>query len=87
MTDWETLHPSFPSNGILYASTLSFVLGVTGRFQQESDLGSYIVRRVFAGVITMVLITLAVFILLRLGGGNPVEYMLPPEATQPTWRS
>ncbi len=30
----------------------------------------------------MVLITLAVFILLRLGGGNPVEYMLPPEATQ-----
>jgi peptide/nickel transport system permease protein len=30
----------------------------------------------------MILITLAVFILLRLGGGNPVEYMLPPEATQ-----
>ena len=45
-------------------------------------MGSYIIRRVFAGVITMVLITLAVFILLRLGGGNPVEYMLPPEATQ-----
>jgi peptide/nickel transport system permease protein len=45
-------------------------------------LGSYIIRRVFAGVITMILITLAVFILLRLGGGNPVEYMLPPEATQ-----
>ena len=42
----------------------------------------YIIRRVFAGIITMVLITLAVFILLRLGGGNPVEYMLPPEATQ-----
>ena len=45
-------------------------------------MGSYIIRRVFAGVITMILITLAVFILLRLGGGNPVEYMLPPEATQ-----
>ena len=42
----------------------------------------YIIRRVFAGIITMILITLAVFILLRLGGGNPVEYMLPPEATQ-----
>ena len=45
-------------------------------------MGSYIIRRVFAGVITMILITLAVFILLRLGGGNPVEYMLPPEASQ-----
>ena len=45
-------------------------------------MGSYIIRRVFAGIITMILITLAVFILLRLGGGNPVEYMLPPEATQ-----
>ena len=45
-------------------------------------MGSYILRRVFAGIITMILITLAVFILLRLGGGNPVEYMLPPEATQ-----
>lgn len=42
----------------------------------------YIARRVFEGIITMILITLAVFILLRLGGGNPVEYMLPPEATQ-----
>lgn len=42
----------------------------------------YIVRRVFEGVITMLFITLAVFVLLRLGGGNPVEYMLPPEATQ-----
>ena len=45
-------------------------------------MGGYIIRRVFAGIITMILITLAVFILLRLGGGNPVEYMLPPEATQ-----
>ena len=45
-------------------------------------MASYIVRRVFEGIFTMLLITLAVFILLRLGGGNPVEYMLPPEATQ-----
>ena len=45
-------------------------------------MAGYIMRRIFAGVITMILITLAVFILLRLGGGNPVEYMLPPEATQ-----
>ena len=42
----------------------------------------FIVRRVFEGMITMLFITLAVFVLLRLGGGNPVEYMLPPEATQ-----
>jgi len=33
-------------------------------------------------VITLWLITLAVFFILRLGGGNPVAYMLPPEATQ-----
>ncbi len=45
-------------------------------------MARYIVRRVFEGIITMLFITLAVFILLRLGGGNPVEYMLPPEATQ-----
>ena len=45
-------------------------------------MAGYIARRIFAGIITMILITLAVFILLRLGGGNPVEYMLPPEATQ-----
>ena len=45
-------------------------------------MGSYIIRRLLAGVITMILITLAVFMLLRIGGGNPVEYMLPPEATQ-----
>ena len=44
-------------------------------------MAGYIARRVLAGFITMVLITLAVFVLLRLGGGNPVEYMLPPEAT------
>ncbi len=45
-------------------------------------MARYIVRRVFEGIITMLFITLAVFILLRLGGGNPVEYMLPPEASQ-----
>lgn len=45
-------------------------------------MSRYIIRRVFEGIITLILITLGVFILLRLGGGNPVEYMLPPEATQ-----
>ena len=41
-----------------------------------------ILKRLFESVITLWLITLAVFFILRLGGGNPVEYMLPPEATQ-----
>ncbi len=45
-------------------------------------MGRYILKRLFEGVITLWLITLAVFFILRLGGGNPVEYMLPPEATQ-----
>ena len=45
-------------------------------------MGRYIVKRLIEGVITLWLITLAVFFILRLGGGNPVEYMLPPEATQ-----
>jgi peptide/nickel transport system permease protein len=45
-------------------------------------LGRYILKRLFESVITLWLITLAVFFILRLGGGNPVEYMLPPEATQ-----
>jgi len=45
-------------------------------------LGRYISKRLFESVITLWLITLAVFFILRLGGGNPVEYMLPPEATQ-----
>jgi peptide/nickel transport system permease protein len=40
------------------------------------------IKRLFEGLITLWLITLAVFFILRLGGGNPVEYMLPPEATQ-----
>ena len=45
-------------------------------------MGRYILKRLFEGVVTLWLITLAVFFILRLGGGNPVEYMLPPEATQ-----
>ena len=45
-------------------------------------MGRYILKRLFESVITLWLITLAVFFILRLGGGNPVEYMLPPEATQ-----
>jgi peptide/nickel transport system permease protein len=45
-------------------------------------LGRYLIKRLFEGLITLWLITLAVFFILRLGGGNPVEYMLPPEATQ-----
>ncbi len=45
-------------------------------------MGRYIIKRLIEGVITLWLITLAVFFVLRLGGGNPVEYMLPPEATQ-----
>ncbi len=45
-------------------------------------MGRYILKRLFEGVITLWLITLAVFFILRLGGGNPIEYMLPPEATQ-----
>ncbi len=39
-------------------------------------------KRFLEGLITLWLITLVVFFLLRLGGGNPVTYMLPPEATQ-----
>jgi peptide/nickel transport system permease protein len=45
-------------------------------------LGRYIVKRLLESVSTLWLISLAVFFILRLGGGNPVEYMLPPEATQ-----
>jgi len=45
-------------------------------------LGPYIRKRSIEGIITLWLITLAVFFLLRLGGGNPIEYMLPPEASQ-----
>ncbi len=45
-------------------------------------MGRYILKRIVEGVITLWLITLAVFFILRLGGGNPIEYMLPPEASQ-----
>jgi len=45
-------------------------------------VGRYIIKRLIEGVITLWLITLAVFFILRLGGGNPIEYMLPPEATR-----
>ena len=45
-------------------------------------MGRYILKRALEGLITLWFITLAVFFVLRLGGGNPVEYMLPPEATQ-----
>ena len=44
-------------------------------------MGNYILKRIFEGLITLWLITVAVFFLLRLGGSNPVLYMLPPEAT------
>lgn len=45
-------------------------------------MGRYIARRVLAGVVTLLGITFVVFWILRLGGGNPVDYMLPPEASQ-----
>lgn len=45
-------------------------------------MGRYIIKRLIEGLITLWLITLAVFFILRLGGGNPIEDMLPPEATQ-----
>jgi ABC-type dipeptide/oligopeptide/nickel transport system permease component len=44
-------------------------------------LGSYIIRRTAQGVLTLWLITLAVFFVLRIAGGNPIEYMLPEDAT------
>ncbi len=45
-------------------------------------MGRYILKRLVEGIITLWLISLAVFFILRLGGSNPIEYMLPPEATQ-----
>lgn len=45
-------------------------------------MGRYVIKRLIEGIITLWLITLAVFFILRLGGSNPIEYMLPPEATQ-----
>jgi len=44
-------------------------------------LGRYIITRILQGVITLWLISVAVFFILRLGGGNPIDYMLPEDAT------
>jgi peptide/nickel transport system permease protein len=45
-------------------------------------VGQFIIQRLIEGLVTLWLITLAVFFILRLGGGNPIEYMLPPEASR-----
>ena len=45
-------------------------------------MGHYILRRMIEGLITLWLISVAVFFLLRISGANPVEYFLPPEASQ-----
>jgi peptide/nickel transport system permease protein len=45
-------------------------------------VGRYLMQRLIEGLITLWLITLVVFFLLRLGGSNPVEYMLPPDASR-----
>ena len=44
-------------------------------------MGRYVARRVLQGVITLYLISLTVFVMLRVGGGNPIAHMLPPDAT------
>ena len=44
-------------------------------------MGRYVLRRVLQGVITLYIVTLAVFFMLRVGGGNPVVHMLPPDAS------
>ena len=44
-------------------------------------MGRYIITRILQGVITLWLISVAVFFILRLGGGNPIDYMLPEDAT------
>lgn len=44
-------------------------------------MGRYVARRVLQGVITLYLISLTVFVMLRVGGGNPIVHMLPPDAT------
>ncbi len=44
-------------------------------------MGRYVLRRVLQGVITLYIITLAVFFMLRVGGGNPIVHMLPPDAS------
>ena len=45
-------------------------------------LGRYIISRILQGVVTLYFISVAVFFLLRLGGGNPIDYMLPEDATR-----
>jgi peptide/nickel transport system permease protein len=44
-------------------------------------MGRYIVRRLLQGVVTIWLVTLGIFALLRLTG-DPVSFMLPPDATK-----
>jgi peptide/nickel transport system permease protein len=44
-------------------------------------MGRYIARRLLQGVVTIWLVTLVIFSLLRLTG-DPVSYMLPPDATK-----
>jgi peptide/nickel transport system permease protein len=44
-------------------------------------MGRYIVRRVGQGLVTMWLVTLGVFVLLRLTG-DPLSFLLPPDATK-----
>ena len=44
-------------------------------------MGRYIVKRVGQGIVTMWLVTLGVFVLLRLIG-DPLSFLLPPDATK-----
>jgi peptide/nickel transport system permease protein len=44
-------------------------------------VGRYIVKRVGQGIVTMWLVTLGVFVLLRLTG-DPLSFLLPPDATK-----
>jgi peptide/nickel transport system permease protein len=44
-------------------------------------MGRYIVKRVGQGIVTMWLVTLGVFVLLRLTG-DPLSFLLPPDATK-----
>ena len=44
-------------------------------------MGRFIIIRILQGLITLYLISVAVFFILRLGGGNPIDYMLPEDAS------
>ena len=44
-------------------------------------MGRYIVKRIGQGIVTMWLVTLGVFVLLRLTG-DPLSFLLPPDATK-----